>query len=202
MVEAGDLKVLQILSSASGVIAEGEVLQLTTQNNLGATLQTYLSVVEAKTAALFAAAAHAGAAIAGAGADTQTAFRTFGANFGVAYQLVDDALDYAGAETALGKRLGDDFREGKMTAPIVYAAERATAAERSFWKRTIADGRQEPGDFAKACEILERCKAIESTMLSAKRYADRALESLRMTPANRYSAALTALAETSLVRMS
>jgi octaprenyl-diphosphate synthase len=200
MVAAGNLKVLRILSAASGIIAEGEVLQLATQKNLGATLQMYLSVVEAKTAALFAAAAHSGAVIANAPSEAESGLRNFGANFGIAYQLVDDALDYAGAETALGKRIGDDFREGKMTLPVVYAAERATAAERSFWTRTIAEGRQHPGDFAAACEILDRTKAVEATMQCARRYAGRALEELHSVPANSYSAALAELAETSVDR--
>lgn len=200
MVAARDLRVLQILSAASGVIAEGEVLQLATQKNLGATLEMYLKVVEAKTAALFAAAAHAGAVIAGASASAEEALRSFGANLGLAYQLIDDALDYSGLESTLGKRVGDDFREGKMTLPVVLAVGRASAAERSFWKRTIADGRQESGDFERACEILDRTRALAETSATARRYAARALDELKAAPVGPYTEALAGLAEASVAR--
>ena len=137
MVAARDLNVLKILSHASGVIAEGEVLQLATQKNLNTTFDMYLAVVESKTAALFAAATHAGAAIAGGNEAKQEALRRYGRNLGVAFQLVDDALDYAGFEDTIGKTVGDDFREGKMTLPVVYALDRATSDERKFWSRVL-----------------------------------------------------------------
>ncbi|MBY0422438.1 MAG: polyprenyl synthetase family protein, partial [Parvularculaceae bacterium] len=129
MVSAGDLKVLQILSSASRVIAEGEVLQLSTQKNISATYEMYLSVIEAKTATLFAAAAQAGGVIAGCSAAAEESLRRFGEGLGVAFQLVDDALDYCGAERALGKSVGDDFREGKMTLPVIQALANASPEE-------------------------------------------------------------------------
>lgn len=201
MVSAGDLKVLQILSSASRVIAEGEVLQLTTQKNLAATYEMYLSVIEAKTAALFAAAAQAGGVIAGCGAAAEESLRRYGEGLGVAFQLVDDALDYCGAERSLGKSVGDDFREGKMTLPVVYAIERADADEAGFWLRTIAEGRQGSDDFARACEIMARRNAIDDTLACAARYAaaavdalDDALDGRRNAP---HGAALRRLAETS-----
>ena len=178
MVAAGDLRVLQILSRASGVIAEGEVLQLATQKNLSATFEMYLDVIEAKTAALFAAATQSGAVIAGASAADEASLRAYGHNLGVAYQLVDDALDYSGHEVALGKRVGDDFREGKMTLPVVLAYERADAEEKSFWRRTIAEGRQTADDFAAASALIEKCGALAETLAFARRYADAAIEAL------------------------
>ena len=200
MVAAGNLKVLQILSAASGVIAEGEVLQLATQQNLDATFDMYLAVIEAKTAALFAAACEAGAAIAAAPRGVELAFRRYGAQLGVAYQLVDDALDYAGFDAALGKRTGDDFREGKMTLPIVYAIERASPEERKFWRRTIGDGAQRPEDFAEACAILTRTGGVADTLACARRYAARAVAELQPAPSNAFTAALASLAETSVLR--
>lgn len=200
MVKAEDLRVLQILSHASGVIAEGEVLQLATQKNLDATFDMYLAVVESKTAALFAAAAQAGAVIAGADAKTEDALRRYGRDLGVAFQLIDDALDYTGAEAALGKSVGDDFREGKMTLPIVYSIDRATLEEKTFWKRVITDGVQEDGDLEKARDIMARNNALEDTKSCARRYAARALEDLSEAPQNEYTDALSMLAEQSVAR--
>lgn len=205
MVSAGDLKVLQILSAASGVIAEGEVLQLSTQNNLEATFEMYLAVIEAKTAALFAAAAEAGAVIAGCSEGDAEALRRYGADLGVAYQLVDDALDYSGAEASLGKRVGDDFREGKMTLPVVLALARADGGERAFWRRTIAEGRQEPDDLDRARAIMQRTGAIEDTIACARRYAQTALDSLRQVenaPGADYLRALADIAAASIRRSS
>ena len=202
MVAARNLKVLQILSAASGIIAEGEVLQLATQKNLAATFEMYLAVVESKTAALFAAAAQAGAAIAEAHSGVEIAFKRYGAQLGVAYQLVDDALDYSGFDATLGKRTGDDFREGKMTLPVVYALERADAGERKFWKRTIGDGVQTAEDFVEACAILARTGAVEDTIVCAKRYAGRAIVELGAAPDNDFTRALMRLAETSVLRLS
>lgn len=201
MVAAEDLRVLQVLSRASGVIAEGEVLQLTTQKNIDATFEMYLAVVEAKTAALFAAAAQSGALIAGASKAQETAMRNYGQNLGIAYQLIDDALDYAGAEGALGKSVGDDFREGKMTLPVVYAIARARSEEKPFWRRVIGEGVYEEGDFEKALTLMERDETIVDTVACAKRYADQALDDLSELPGNDYSAALGNLVETSVSRI-
>lgn len=202
MVSAGSLRVLQILSRAAGVIAEGEVLQLATQKNLEATFEMYLAVVESKTAALFAAAAQAGAVIAGADPRGEEAMRSFGRNLGIAYQLVDDALDYSGREKSLGKTVGDDFREGKMTLPVVYALDRATPADREFWKRTIADGVQRPEDFDRARRLIVATRALEDTFACARRYAARAIEDLGRAPQNAVSAALADLTALSASRIS
>lgn len=202
MVSAGDMRVLQILSRASAVIAEGEVLQLATQKNLEATFEMYLAVVESKTAALFAAAAQAGAVIAGADQRGEEAMRSFGRNLGIAYQLVDDALDYSGREIALGKSVGDDFREGKMTLPVVYALDRAAPADRDFWRRTIADGRQHPDDFREARRLIVATRALDDTFACARRYAARAFEDLGRAPRNAWSATLADLALHSASRVS
>lgn len=201
MVAAQDLRVLQVLSRASGVIAEGEVLQLATQKNLETTFEQYLEVVEAKTAALFAAAAQSGALIAGAPEKIENAMRGYGRNLGVAYQLIDDALDYAGFESTLGKTVGDDFREGKMTLPVVYALARAKPEEKSFWRRTITEGRQQPEDFETARALMERDGAIADTIACAKQYAATALNDLSKAPSNDYATALADLVETSVSRV-
>ncbi len=200
MVAAKDFRVLQVLSRASGIIAEGEVLQLTTQKNIAATIDMYLSVVEAKTAALFAAATQSGALIAGCTTAEENALRGYGRNLGIAYQLIDDALDYDGFESDLGKTIGDDFREGKMTLPLVYAVARAPENEKPFWRRVISDGRQEDGDLEKACALMERDDALVDTVACAKRYAAHALNDLSKAPENEFSAALAELVETSVSR--
>lgn len=202
MVSARSLRVLQILSRASSVIAEGEVLQLATQKNLEATFEMYLAVVESKTAALFAAAAQAGAVIAEADTRSEEAMRSFGRNLGIAYQLVDDALDYSGREKSLGKSVGDDFREGKMTLPVVYALDRAAPADRDFWRRTIADGVQRPEDFEHARRLIVSTRALDDTFACARRYASRAVEDLSRAPQNVFSAALCDLAVLSASRIS
>ncbi len=201
MVAAGDLRVLQVLSRASGVIAEGEVLQLSTQKNIDTKFDTYIDVVEAKTAALFAGAAHAGAIIAGADPLAEEALRDYGRYFGVAYQLVDDALDYAGIDDALGKNVGDDFREGKMTLPVVYAVARARPDEKPFWRRVITEGRQTEADFEQAAALMKRDDAIADTIACARQYADRALHELRKAPDSEYADALGELVRTSLSRI-
>jgi len=201
MVKTDDLKVLQILSSASGVIAEGEVLQLTTQKNLDATFETYLAVVDAKTAALFAAAARVGAVVAGAAPHAEEAMRLYGRNLGVAFQLVDDALDYAGGDAAaLGKNTGDDFREGKMTAPVVFAYERADRKGRAFWRRTIAEGRQTKDDLQQARALMRETGAIDAALERARAYADEALTALEAAPDTPFTRGLAELVDLSVAR--
>lgn len=201
MVDTGNLRVLQILSGASGVIAEGEVLQLATQKNLDATFEMYLAVVDAKTAALFAAAARVGAVIAGASTQEEEALHLFGRNLGVAFQLVDDALDYSGgAAASLGKNIGDDFREGKMTAPVVYAYRDADEPARAFWRRTIAEGRQDKDDLAHARRLMEHTGAIEETLACARAYADEAIAALKIAPDTPYTRALAEVVDLSVSR--
>ena len=200
MVAVKNLHVLQVLSHASGVIAEGEVLQLSTQKNIDTTFEMYLAVINAKTAALFAAASKAGAIVADTTQAQEEAMESFGANFGIAYQLIDDALDYAGSQNNLGKSVGDDFREGKMTLPVVYAVARAKPDERSFWRRVITDGHQDESDFEQACALMERDDCVVDTLKCAKRYADQALSDLHHAPSNEYRDALSALITASVER--
>ena len=141
MVEVGSLSALKILSGAAAIIAEGEVMQLAAAKNTATTEDAYLAIIDAKTAALFSAAAEVGGAIANRPAEEQAALRSYGRNLGIAFQLVDDALDYSGNSARLGKSVGDDFREGKITLPVILCFRRGGDRERAFWKRTLSDGK-------------------------------------------------------------
>ncbi|MEM9782851.1 MAG: polyprenyl synthetase family protein [Pseudomonadota bacterium] len=182
MVETGSLRVLDILSEASAVIAEGEVLQLTTAGNIATDIEAYRRVIQGKTAALFAAASEVGGVIAGAPDETVERLRTFGDALGMAFQLADDWLDYAGADAALGKNTGDDFREGKVTMPVInaIAAARATgdAEGEAFWTRTIAKGRQEEADLETARQLVAETGALDATIAAARAEIDRAIAAL------------------------
>ena len=142
MVETGSLEALRILSNAAAVIAEGEVLQLSASHDTSTTEDAYMQVIGAKTAALFAAAAEVGAVVAKRPKDEQAALESYGRNLGIAFQLVDDALDYSGKQALMGKSVGDDFREGKITLPVVLSYRRGSQEERNFWKRTLEEGNQ------------------------------------------------------------
>ncbi|MBV9554940.1 MAG: polyprenyl synthetase family protein [Alphaproteobacteria bacterium] len=184
MVQDGSLRVLDILSQAASVIAEGEVHQLMTANDTATSEADYLAVIEAKTAALFAAAARVGAVLAERSADDEMALERFGRNLGIAYQLVDDMLDFSAREVELGKHVGDDFRDGKMTLPIVVAFARGDAEERSFWRRTLENGEQRDGDLERALGILKRRGALAETLARARAYAAAAAEALDGFPDN------------------
>jgi len=178
MVEDGSLKVLKILSKASSVIAEGEVMQLLTSNNTETSEDTYLKVIDAKTAELFAAACEVSAAVAERPAAEEEALRTFGRNLGIAYQLVDDVLDYSSRDVVLGKAVGDDFREGKITLPVILAFQRGTAEERAFWKRVLEKGEQKEADLNQAIALLTRHHALTDTLERARHYAAIARDAL------------------------
>ncbi|HUI35734.1 MAG TPA: polyprenyl synthetase family protein [Stellaceae bacterium] len=182
MVEDGSLKILEILSRAASVIAEGEVCQLITANDTATTEDAYLAVIEAKTAALFAAAARVGAVLAGRLLDDELALERFGNNLGIAYQLIDDMLDFSARQTELGKNIGDDFRDGKITLPIVIAFTRGDPEERAFWRRTLETGEQGPTDFDRALRILERRGALAETLARARAYAAAAIDALDRFP--------------------
>src|SRR5690242_2507422 len=156
MVEDGSLAVLEILSEASAIIAEGEVLQLVTSNDTKTTEEAYLDVIRAKTAQLFAAASRIGAVLTGRPEAEEDALETYGRNLGIAFQLVDDMLDYSARQAELGKTVGDDFREGKITLPVVLALRVAGDQERSFWRRTLEDLEQQEGDLERAIELMTR----------------------------------------------
>lgn len=178
MVETGSLRVLDILSNASAVIAEGEVLQLSTAHDLGTDRARYFQVIRGKTAALFAAAAEAGGVIAGAEERQVEALATYGDALGIAFQLADDWLDYAGSAKALGKNTGDDFREGKVTMPVIEAMAAGGAEDRAFWQRTIGDGKQSPEDLDRAMHLVAETGALEATRTAAQAEVARAISAL------------------------
>lgn len=182
MTEDGDLRVLEILSQASAIIAEGEVHQLVTANDLATTEQSYLEVIGAKTAALFAAAAEIGAVVAGRPQAEHQALNAFGRDLGVAFQLIDDALDYSAAQAALGKTVGDDFREGKITLPIILAHERGSAEEREFWRRTVEELDQRDDDLARAQSLLARHGTLAETVERARQVGEQAKAALAPFP--------------------
>ncbi len=190
MVEVGSLDALEVLSAAAATIAEGEVMQLTTAKNTDTTEDEYLDVIRAKTAVLFSAAAEVGSIVAGADRGVRAAFRSYGANLGIAFQLVDDALDYGGQAPVLGKDLGDDFREGKVTLPVVLAYRRGTQEDREFWKRTLVGGAIHDDDLARAIALLERTRALRDTVERARHYGAMARDALAPLPDEPFKAAL------------
>jgi octaprenyl-diphosphate synthase len=184
MIEDGSLDVLRILSNASAIIAEGEVLQLSTANNLETTEEEYLRVIRSKTAELFAAACEVGAVVAGRSAAECRAMRDYGMNLGIAFQISDDVLDYAASEKRLGKSVGDDFKEGKMTLPVIKSLAKADAAEKKFWSRCMRDLEQNNGDFKEAQTFLHKHKALDASLAEARRYADLGIKALAGVPAH------------------
>ena len=194
MVEADFPPVLAVLANASAVIAEGEVLQLRSAKNLAIGEPDYLNVISAKTAALFAAAAEAGAMIAGASRAEADALTRYGRDLGIAFQLIDDALDYSGRQAVMGKSVGDDFRECKVTLPIILSLQRASDEERRFWRKTIEVGVQEEGDLSRAIEYLERGGALSETVERARRYAHSAREALKSCKPTEIGSALADIA--------
>lgn len=200
MVEDGSLDVLRILSRASAVIAEGEVLQLATTNNLETSEAQYLAVVEAKTAALFAAACEIGAVIADRPAPEAAALHDFGLHFGIAFQIVDDVLDYSAREALLGKTVGDDFREGKLTLPVVYAITRGNEVEHAFWRRTLEHSVQRDGDLDHAIRLIGRHGGFSSALELARSHGGRAKAALKSLPARPLRGTLDALVDFCLDR--
>ena len=190
MVEVGSLPCLDVLSTAAAVIAEGEVMQLSAAKNLMTSEDEYLAVIRAKTAALFAAACEVGPLVAGGGKEAITACRSFGANLGVAFQLMDDVLDYGGTAAKLGKNVGDDFREGKITLPVVLAYRRGDAAERDFWKAALEDGISDAAALEKATVLLRKHRALEDTVERARHYGAMAKDALGIFPTSPLKSAM------------
>ncbi len=180
MVADGSLRILEILSRASAVIAEGEVMQLITTGDTGTSETAYLAVIEAKTAELFAAATRIAAVLAERPADEEEALDRYGRNLGTAFQLVDDMLDFSAREADLGKSVGDDFRDGKITLPILLAFARGDEAERRFWRRTLEEMDQQPGDLDHAIRLVECRGALAETLERSRRYAAAAIDALAM----------------------
>ena len=190
MVEVGNLHALDILSSAAAVIAEGEVMQLGTAKNTATNEDEYLAVIRGKTAELFAAACEVGPALATKEKAEQAACRSFGMNLGIAFQLVDDALDYGGKSAKLGKNVGDDFREGKITLPVVLSFRRGTESERSFWNRTLGEGELRDDDLDTAIALMVKHHAIEDTIGRARHYGAIATDALALVPPSEIKQAL------------
>jgi octaprenyl-diphosphate synthase len=200
MVETGQMRALGILARASSVIAAGEVLQLTRAHDLNLDQDTYLQIISAKTAELFAAAAEAGAVGAGADETATAALRSYGLNLGLAFQLADDALDYGGSSEALGKNAGDDFREGKVTLPLLLAMAKTKGREDAFWERTINKGERTEDDFRRARELIIGTGSVTATLDTAGDYADAAKAALRVLPRSDWRDALDELADFAVSR--
>lgn len=195
MVDDGSLKVLRILSEASSIIAQGEVLQLMTSNDTTTGEEAYLEVISAKTASLFAAACQVSAVVGERPDAEELALQGYGKNLGIAFQLVDDALDYSARQEALGKTVGDDFREGKLTLPVILAYRRGDDEERAFWKRVIERLKQEDGDLDHAMELLGRHGTIEDTIERARHYGAMARDALAIFPSSPAREALSGVVD-------
>jgi octaprenyl-diphosphate synthase len=190
MVADGSLKVLKILSKASSVIAEGEVLQLMTTNDTATSEEAYLEVIRAKTATLFAAAARIGAVVAERPKVEEEALESYGMNLGIAFLLIDDVLDYSAVQAELGKTVGDDFREGKISLPVVLAWRRGSAEDRDFWRRTLEKLDQKDGDLDRAIGLMEKRGALRDTVERARHYGAIARDALGVFPAGPLKAAM------------
>lgn len=190
MVDVGSLDALDVLSSAACVIAEGEVLQLSVAKNMETTEDDYLSVIRAKTAALFAAAAEVGPIVADAGKSGRNALKSYGMNLGLAFQLVDDVLDYGGKAADLGKNVGDDFREGKITLPIILAYRRGTQDERAFWRDAIEGGNSTDANLEKALGLITKYGTLNETIGRAVHYGTIARDALAPLPETLWKSAL------------
>lgn len=195
MVESESLEILGILADAAAVIAQGEVKQLTTANNIETPLAAYMDVIESKTAALFAASCQIGPVLTQAGQEQSLAMRNYGMKIGNAFQIVDDILDYSADPQKWGKDIGDDFKEGKMTAPVIFALENANEAERSFWRRTVGDKIISEGDFEAALDLINRHNGLQKSAELAKAQIVEAKSSLALAPDHPMRSTLFELAD-------
>jgi len=200
MVEDGSLKVLRILSHASAVIAEGEVDQLTAQRRIETDEEHYLEIISAKTAALFAAACRVSPVVAEASEDAELALECYGKNLGIAFQLTDDVIDYASDVETMGKGVGDDFRDGKMTLPVILSYSRGSDDDRAFWRAAIGGERVSDADLAHAIDLLRRTDALADTIERARQYGRRAIDALAIFPASKAKASLIEAAEFAVAR--
>ncbi len=195
MTEDGSVDVLKVLANASAVIAQGEVLQLSTANSLNGGLETYIEVIRSKTAALFAAACEVGPMVSDAAPEHAKALSEYGMNMGIAFQIADDALDYNADQNNLGKTIGDDFREGKATAPVLLTLKDANADERAFWERTIVNGEQNDGDLEQALEIISKHDGFSKSLTLADDYKNKAIDALSIAPESPFKDQLIGLAD-------
>ncbi|WP_284734577.1 polyprenyl synthetase family protein [Sphingosinicella terrae] len=200
MVEDGSLKVLRILSRASSVIAEGEVNQLTAQRQVETSEDQYLDIISAKTAALFAAACRIAGVVAEREESVEEHLDAYGRNLGIAFQLIDDAIDYASDSATMGKGVGDDFRDGKVTLPVILAYARGSDADRRFWREAMSGGRVEDEDLAEATRLLRGSGALDDTLERARHYGQRAIDALGPFPGGRAKSALIEAVEFAIAR--
>jgi octaprenyl-diphosphate synthase len=200
MVEDGSLRVLSILSHASAVIAEGEVEQLTAQRRIDTDEEQYLAIISAKTAALFAAACRVAPVVAEASEEAELALECYGRNLGIAFQLTDDVIDYASDEAVMGKDAGDDFRDGKVTLPVILAHARADSEDRQFWRSAMAGDLVSDADLARAVSLLRSTDALSDTIERARHYGRRAIDALALFPASKAKAALIEAVEFAIAR--
>ena len=201
MADTGSMQVMRILANASATIAEGEVLQLTAAQDITTTEDTYIQIVRGKTAALFSAATESGSVVAGADDSVRQALFDYGDALGIAFQIVDDLLDYGGSTTTIGKNVGDDFRERKLTLPVIKAVAAASAEERAFWQRTIEKGDQREGDLEQALALLARHGAIAAARRDALDWVAKARQALTDLPPHPIRDMLSDLAEFVVARV-
>ncbi len=200
MVKSGSLDILRILSNAAAIIAQGEVLQLSTTNDIKTSISEYIKVIESKTAALFAASCEVGAVLSTRSVEECKAMRNYGIKLGNAFQIIDDTLDYIADQETLGKNIGDDFKEGKMTAPVIFALQDANDKEKLFWERTLGDKNQSKNDFEIAISYIEKHKSIEKSLNLANQYANDAKKELNIIQNNKYRSLLCDLSDYVLSR--
>lgn len=200
MVEDGSLKVLKILSGASSIIAEGEVHQLMILNDLSTTEESYLDMITAKTAALFAAACEISGVVSEQGEETEKALASYGRNLGIAFQMVDDVLDYSAKQATMGKAVGDDFKEGKITLPVLLAYRRGNDQEKLFWKKVIENLDQNDSDLDQAIAYMTKHNSLSDTLLRARHYGEMAKDALAIFPDNDVRKALYGIIDFCLER--
>ncbi|HET9810471.1 MAG TPA: polyprenyl synthetase family protein [Sphingomicrobium sp.] len=200
MVEDGSLKVLKILSSASCVIAEGEVEQLTAQRRVETGEEQYLTIIAAKTAALFAAACRVAPVVAESSEEVELALESYGRHLGIAFQLADDVIDYSSDADVMGKGVGDDFRDGKMTLPLILAYARGSESDRAFWRSAVAGERNGDEDLSRAISLMRSTDALADTIECARHYGRRAIDALASFSAGKAKAALTEAVEFAIAR--
>ena len=202
MVDAGSMEALDVLSTASTVIAEGEVMQLAAAQSMETTEDDYLAVIRGKTAALFSAACEVGPILADAEKPVRDAFRSYGMNLGIAFQLVDDALDYGGSKADLGKNVGDDFHEGKITLPVLLAYRRGNAEEQEFWRKAMESDASDGEALEHAMGLLAKHGAIPDTVARARHYGEISRDALAPLPAGAHKDALLEVVEFCVSRVS
>jgi len=202
MAKYGNMEILQLLSDTSVIISEGEILELSNDKNPTINEDVYLEVINGKTASLFSAACQVGAMTAKASQEKIDAIKTFGTNFGMSFQLIDDAIDYYSSSDILGKNVGDDFKQGKITLPLILAYLRSNNEEKRFWKKTIENLHQDKNDLDLAIKIIKKYNCIEDTLERAKHFANIAIDSLGIFENNKYKATLINIINSGLTRLS